>query len=53
VFELSKKLMPCSCARSMIWWASASPVTEPKFIVPRQSLLTETPLRPRWVYSIP
>ena len=33
----------------MIGCASAGSVYEPKFIVPRQILLTETPLRPRWV----
>jgi len=48
-FEVSKKLMPCSWAASMIVWASASLVIAPKFMVPRQSLLTDTPLRPRCV----
>jgi hypothetical protein len=33
----------------MIRPASAASVNEPKFIVPRQSRLTETPLRPRCV----
>ena len=33
----------------MIAWESSSEVSGPKFIVPRQSLLTERPLRPRCV----
>ena len=37
----------------MMGCASASLVIAPKFMVPRQSLLTATPLRPRCVYSIP
>jgi hypothetical protein len=31
----------------MIWCAAGGSVNAPKFIVPRQSLLTEAPLRPR------
>src|SRR6266508_135576 len=45
--------MPCSCALSMIAWASDSGVIGPKFMVPRQSRLTRRPVRPRWVYSMP
>jgi hypothetical protein len=33
----------------MIANASVGSVYAPKFIVPRQIRLTETPLRPRWV----
>ena len=49
---VSKKLMPSSRARSMIVWESSSEVSGPKFIVPRQSRLTSSPVRPRWVCSI-
>src|SRR4051794_18659417 len=45
--------MPASCAASMIAWLSGSSVSEPKFMVPRQSRETVSPDRPRWVYSIP
>src|SRR5690348_1604037 len=44
--------MPCSRARSMILKLSASLVSGPKFIVPRQKRLTTNPVRPRWVYFI-
>src|SRR6516225_1739391 len=44
--------MPSSCARSMIACASPGGVSDPKFIVPRQSRLTDRPLRPRCVYSM-
>src|SRR5215469_4461599 len=44
--------MPSSCARSMTACASAGGVSDPKFIVPRQSRLTDRPERPRCVYSI-
>ena len=33
----------------MIAWESSSVVSGPKFMVPRQSRLTERPVRPRWV----
>jgi hypothetical protein len=46
---VSKKLIPRSSALLMIWCDSSGPVLAPKFMVPRQSLLTETPLRPRCV----
>ena len=49
---VSKKLMPCSSARSMMAKLSGSVVCGPKFIVPRQSRLTDRPVRPRFVYSI-
>src|SRR6266498_2746968 len=44
--------MPSSSARSMIAWESASEVSGPKFIVPRQSRLTRSPVRPRCAYCI-
>src|SRR2546423_81777 len=44
--------MPCSSARSMIVKLSGSVVLGPKFIVPRQSRLTSSPVRPRFVYSM-
>src|ERR687895_2384204 len=43
--------MPSSRARSMIASESSSEVSGPKFIVPRHSRLTSSPVRPRWVYS--
>jgi hypothetical protein len=36
----------------MIAWESSSEASGPKFIVPRHSRLTSSPLRPRWVCSI-
>src|SRR6185503_11238072 len=51
-FAVSKKLRPSSSARSMMAKLSASLVSGPKFIVPRQSRLTFTPERPRWTYCI-
>src|SRR4029077_2026115 len=51
-FAVSKKLRPSSSARSMMAKLSASLVSGPKFIVPRQSRLTFTPDRPRWTYCI-
>src|SRR5580698_4711622 len=36
----------------MIWNASAASVTGPKFRLPRQSRLTDSPVRPRWVYCM-
>src|ERR1700744_6593908 len=45
--------MPSSWAWSMIVCASAAGVSDPKFIVPRHSRLTERPERPRCVYSMP
>src|SRR5688500_11145950 len=45
-------LIPSDSARSRIAWLSASSVFQPKFIVPRQSRETDSPLRPRWVYSM-
>lgn len=53
VFEVSKKLMPFSWAASMMGCAPASLVAAPKFMVPGQSLLTDTRLRPRCVYCMP
>ena len=47
---VSKKLMPASSAASMIAWLSASSVCGPKFIVPRTSRLTLSPVRPSCVY---
>src|SRR5512135_2304835 len=49
-FAVSKKVMPCSSARSMIVKESSSEVSGPKFIVPRHSRETSRPARPRWVY---
>jgi hypothetical protein len=49
---VSKRLMPCSSASSMIEKAAASSVTQPKFIVPSARRLTLRPERPRCVYSI-
>src|SRR5207302_4188645 len=49
---VSKKLMPTSRARSMMAMLSASVVRGPKFIVPRQSGLTLSPVRSRLRYSI-
>src|SRR5262245_50229685 len=51
-FAVSKKLISRSRARSMIAKLSGSVVRGPKFIVPRQSLLTFRPVRPRLVYSM-
>jgi hypothetical protein len=48
-FAVSKKLTPASSARSMIAQLSFSLVCGPKFIVPRQSRETRTPLRPSLV----
>src|SRR5579862_3458038 len=48
---VSKKLIPCSWARSMIAKLSSSVVFGPKFIVPRHNRLTLRPVRPNWVYS--
>src|ERR1700724_4451093 len=45
--------MANSCARSMIACASPAGVSDPKFMVPRQSRLTLRPDRPRCVYSMP
>src|SRR4029079_11445741 len=50
---VSKKLMPISCAWSMIASDSPAEVSGPKFMVPRQRRLTDRPERPRWMYSIP
>lgn len=47
---VSKKLMPASSAASMIAWLSASSVCGPKFMVPRTSRLTLSPVRPSCVY---
>src|SRR5689334_6562306 len=49
---VSKKLRPCSSARSITTQLSSSLVSGPKFIVPRQSRLTTRPVRPRFVYSM-
>src|SRR5450755_366958 len=45
--------MPSSCAWFMIACASTGRLSGPKYIVPRHSLLTERPERPRGVYSMP
>src|SRR5215471_17689216 len=45
--------MPSSTARSMTAKAASSSSWVPKIIVPRQSLLTRRPLRPRFTVSIP
>ena len=37
----------------MIAWLSGSSVSGPKFMVPRHSRLTDRPVRPRCVYSMP
>src|ERR1700678_4098661 len=52
LLAVSKKLTPISCAWSMIACASGGGVSGPKFIVPRHSLLTRRPERPRCVYSM-
>src|SRR5579859_3642237 len=44
--------MPWSSARSMMAKLSGSVVFGPKFMVPRQSRLTFSPVRPRFVYSM-
>src|SRR5215469_16777649 len=44
--------MPSSWAWSMMAWASAAGVSDPKFIVPRHSRLTDRPVLPRCVYSM-
>src|SRR5689334_11175564 len=49
---VSKKLTPCSSARSITTQLSSWLVSGPKFIVPRQSRLTTRPVRPRLVYSM-
>src|SRR5574343_923248 len=46
ISAVSKKLMPCSMARSSWAWASASAVCSPKVIVPRQISGTVKWLRP-------
>src|SRR5215471_10953897 len=51
-FAVSKKLIPYATAESMIVCDSASGVSGPKFIVPRQSRLTTRPRWPTCVYSI-
>ena len=43
--------MPSSNARSMILKLSSSVVCQPKFIVPKQRLLTRTPCFPKRLYS--
>src|SRR5262245_17858573 len=45
--------MPASSAASMMAKLSASPVSRPKFMVPRQSRLTRRPVRPRFTYCMP
>ena len=47
-----QKVDPRSSARSMMAIDSSSGVGTPKFIQPRQSMLTGTPVRPRLRYSI-
>src|ERR1044072_9246453 len=49
---VSEKLMPCSCALSMIAKLSSSDVSGPKFMVPSTRRDTDRPLRPRCVYSM-
>ena len=49
MLAVSTKLRPASRARSRMAWLSSSPICQAKFIVPRQSLLTARPLRPREV----
>src|SRR5438874_1921597 len=49
---VSKKLIPCSRARSNTAWASSSDAWVGKFIVPRQRGLTRTPSLPRCRYSM-
>src|SRR6476620_3014630 len=51
-FAVSKKFNPSSSARSMIAKLSASVVSGPKFMVPRQSRLTLTPERPSCTYCM-
>src|SRR6476659_5758550 len=51
-FAVSKKFSPNSSARSMIAKLSASVVSGPKFMVPRQSRLTLTPERPSCTYCM-
>ncbi len=48
----SKKLMPLSSASSMMPWLVASSVWPPKFMVPRHSRETDSPVLPRCVYSM-
>src|SRR5512138_2030892 len=50
--DVSKKKTPASSARSIIARASSSVASPPKFIVPRQSRLTLSPLLPSRVVSI-
>src|SRR5919106_1466057 len=52
-FAVSKTLIPRSSAASMTAKLSASLVTGPKFIVPRQRRLTTRPVRPRVAYCMP
>src|SRR5215469_14730340 len=51
-FAVSKKFMPSSWAWSMITCASPGGVSGPKFMVPRHRRLTDSPDRPRLVYSM-
>src|SRR5436309_1683665 len=44
--------MPLSWAASISRCETAASVVQPKFIVPRQSRLTDRPVLPRWVYCM-